>query len=111
RRVAVDLVAKTEGKGSTKTAVIGLKDLAHYLGVPEFVREKISVNSVGIATGLAWTENGGETLTIEVTSMPGQGKIILTGKLGSVMQESAQAAFSLVKSKAKLFHLRDTVFH
>jgi ATP-dependent Lon protease len=89
---------------------VGLKDLAHYLGVPDFIREKITVNSVGIATGLAWTDHGGETLTIEVTTMPGEGKILLTGKLGAVMQESAQTAYSLIKSKTEKFGLKSPGF-
>ena len=57
-------------------------------------------NEVGIATGLAWTEVGGELLVTEATLMPGKGKLTLTGKLGDVMQESAQAALSYVRSKA-----------
>ncbi|MBV9079543.1 MAG: endopeptidase La [Elusimicrobia bacterium] len=98
RKVAVEWVQTAEKKH--KTIAIGMKDLAHYLGAPDFVREKITVNAVGVSTGLAWTDHGGETLTIEVTTMPGQGKVLLTGKLGAVMQESAQAALSLVRSRA-----------
>ena len=55
----------------------------------------------GVATGLAWTPVGGDILFIEATRMPGSGKLILTGQLGDVMQESAQAALSLVKSRAE----------
>lgn len=99
RKVAVDLVQAREAKKMSDPIVIGLKDLNRYLGTPDFVREKLTMNAVGVSTGLAWTDHGGETLTIEVTTMPGQGKVLLTGKLGAVMQESAQAALSLVKSK------------
>src|SRR5437773_1496304 len=60
-------------------------------------------NEVGIATGLAWTEVGGEILVTEATLMPGKGHLTLTGKLGDVMQESAQAAMSYVRSKAEEF--------
>jgi ATP-dependent Lon protease len=74
--------------------------VTEYLGVPRFrpsmAEEK---NEVGIATGLAWTEVGGEILVTEATLMPGRGKLTLTGKLGDVMQESAQAAMSWVRSK------------
>jgi ATP-dependent Lon protease len=105
RKVAVDLT-KTKGTLTKKTISIGLADLATYLGVAEFHREKTPANAVGISTGLAWTEHGGETLTIEVTSMPGQGKVQLTGKLGSVMQESAQTALSLVKSRGDKWGVR-----
>ena len=57
-------------------------------------------NEIGVATGLAWTEVGGEILVTEATLMPGKGKLTLTGKLGDVMQESAQAAMSYVRSQA-----------
>jgi len=76
--------------------------VTEYLGVPKFrpsmAEEK---NEVGIATGLAWTEVGGEILVTEATLMPGRGKLTLTGKLGDVMQESAQAAMSWVRSKSE----------
>jgi ATP-dependent Lon protease len=105
RKVAVD-ISKSKTTSAKKTINIGLTDLATYLGVAEFIREKSPNNAVGISTGLAWTEHGGETLTIEVTTMPGQGKVILTGKLGSVMQESAQTALSLVKSRGEKWGIR-----
>ena len=60
---------------------------------------------VGVATGLAWTDLGGELLGTEVTVMPGKGKLIITGKLGDVMQESAQAAMSYVRSRAEALGL------
>ena len=78
--------------------------MTEYLGVPRFrptmAEEK---NEIGIATGLAWTEVGGEILVTEATLMPGKGHLTLTGKLGDVMQESAQAAMSYVRSKAEEF--------
>lgn len=69
-----------------------------------------SENQVGAATGLAWTEVGGDTLVIEVTVLPGSGKLTLTGKLGDVMKESAQAAFSYTRSKAEELGI-DPAFH
>ena len=78
------------------------KKIQKFLGVPKFhyglAEER---DQVGIATGLAWTEFGGELLTTEVSVMPGKGKMIVTGKLGDVMQESAQAAMSYVRSRAE----------
>jgi ATP-dependent Lon protease len=77
------------------------QSVAKYLGVPRYrygLAE--SRDEIGLATGLAWTEVGGELLQIESTLMPGSGKMIVTGKLGDVMQESAQAALSYVRSRA-----------
>jgi ATP-dependent Lon protease len=102
RKVARKVVV--EGK-SFSMEITGAK-VTEYLGVPRFrpslAEEK---NEIGVATGLAWTEVGGEILTIEATLMPGKGKLTLTGKLGDVMQESAQAAMSYVRSKADEYHI------
>jgi ATP-dependent Lon protease len=77
------------------------EDLQEYLGVIKFRDTKSEEkNEVGLATGLAWTEVGGQILNIEATIMPGKGKLLLTGKLGDVMQESGQAALSYVRSRA-----------
>jgi len=78
--------------------------VTEYLGVPRY-RPTVAEeqNEVGIATGLAWTEVGGEILITEATLMPGRGRLTLTGKLGDVMQESAQAAMSFVRSRAEEF--------
>ncbi|MDP4095684.1 endopeptidase La [Paenibacillus sp. P96] len=93
--------AKSVVSGITERIVITPDNLKDFLGIPRF-RYGIAEleDQVGTVTGLAWTEVGGETLTIEVTVVPGTGKLILTGKLGDVMKESAQAAFSYTRSKA-----------
>jgi ATP-dependent Lon protease len=85
--------------------------IQQYLGVPRYrygqAEEK---DEIGVAMGLAWTEFGGEILGIEVVTMPGKGKVLITGKLGEVMQESAQAAVSYVRSRARDFGIA-TDFH
>jgi ATP-dependent Lon protease len=100
RKVARTVVVQGKGYGEE----ISSERVTHYLGVPKFrptlAEEK---NEIGIATGLAWTEVGGEILVTEATLMPGKGHLTLTGKLGDVMQESAQAAMSYVRSKAEEF--------
>ena len=97
RKVARKVVK--EGKGLQVT--VGPNDLQEYLGVIKFRDTKSEEkNEVGLATGLAWTEVGGQILNIEATIMQGKGKLLLTGKLGDVMQESGQAALSYVRSRA-----------
>jgi len=87
--------------GETYSIKISADNIEDFLGVPKFrdlaVHEK---NEVGLVNGLAWTEVGGSILTTEVTVVDGKGKLLLTGKLGDVMQESAQAAMSYVRSRA-----------
>lgn len=86
---------------ASKSIEIKAEDIKEYLGIPKFRYGMAELeDQVGTVTGLAWTEVGGETLTIEVTVVPGTGKLTLTGKLGDVMKESAQAAFSFTRSKA-----------
>jgi ATP-dependent Lon protease len=90
-------------KPSNKKITIGSKGLDKYLGVHKYSYGQAEENNqVGQVTGLAWTEVGGELLTIEAALLPGQGKMITTGKLGNVMQESIQTALSVVRSRAEL---------
>ena len=84
--------------------------LRKYLGAAEFHRENKVQNDVGVATGLAWTEMGGELLSIEVNAVKGKGKLMLTGKLGGVMQESAHAAVSYVRSASKKLGVKNGFF-
>ncbi|MCD6548224.1 MAG: endopeptidase La [Thermodesulfobacterium sp.] len=78
------------------------ENLVEYLGPPEYVEElKQEKDEVGVATGLAWTPYGGEVLYVEAVIMPGKGNLILTGHLGDIMKESAQAALSYIRSKYK----------
>jgi len=81
-------------------------NLHKYLGSPKFLPEvELDVNEIGLATGLAWTSVGGEILHVETTTMKGKGNLTLTGHLGDVMKESAQAALSYTRSKSKEFDL------
>ena len=103
RKVARKVV--TEGKKFSEE--IAGEQITGYLGVPRYRPQAAEEqNEVGIATGLAWTEAGGELLLTESTLMPGKGRLTLTGKLGDVMQESAQAAMSYVRSKAEEFGIQ-----
>jgi ATP-dependent Lon protease len=88
------------------TETITEKSISKYLGPRRFrVGVQSSANEVGICTGLAWTEVGGDLLVTEVAILPGKGKLTITGKLGEVMQESAQAALSYVRSRASFLDL------
>jgi ATP-dependent Lon protease len=90
---------------------ITVDDLPAILGPPRFENDVAMRTSVpGVATGLAWTPVGGDILFIEATRVPGNGKLILTGQLGDVMKESAQAALSIVKNRAALFGIDPDVF-
>ena len=83
--------------GEEKEVLINKKNLSDFLGVE---KDKYENNDVaGVVTGLAWTEYGGEILKIETVTMPGKGRMQITGKLGDVMQESVKAAKSFVRSK------------
>lgn len=96
---------------STARVSIGPKDLTESLGAPRFENEVAMRTSVpGVATGLAWTPVGGDILFIEATKSPGKGGLILTGQLGDVMRESAQAAMTLVKNRAPSLGIDPTVF-
>ena len=104
-------VAMRYADGQTQPVTIEPGDLHDILGPPRFENEVAMRTSVpGVATGLAWTPAGGDILFIEAARMPGGGKLILTGQLGDVMKESAQAALSLVKSRCERFGIEATLF-
>ena len=99
RKVARDVV-----KNGKRDIEVTRKMAMKFLGPTRYRSAEVeSEDQVGIVTGLAWTEMGGEILTTEATVMPGKGKLIITGKLGEVMQESAQAAMSYVRARADRF--------
>lgn len=104
-------VSKEIVEGRARQARITTQNLEKYLGVPIFKDEKAEKkNRIGVATGMAYTEAGGDILDIEVAVVPGKGKLLLTGSLGDVMKESAQAALSYIRSKYQLLGLEED-FH
>ncbi len=107
RKIAKEIVQTDLRKKHT----ISAGSVSKYLGQPKFrdsAREK--EDRVGIVTGLAWTQAGGELLTIEAVTMPGKGSVLVTGKLGDVMKESAQAAVSYVRSRSKELDIKENFY-
>jgi ATP-dependent Lon protease len=105
------LTEKQSGEGKPRRISVTPKNLDKFLGVRKYsfgIAEK--QNQVGQVTGLAWTEVGGELLTIETVTMPGKGKTITTGKLGEVMQESIQAALSVVRNRSRRLGVQEDFY-
>jgi ATP-dependent Lon protease len=106
RKVARRVAEGEEGKVRVTPA-----SLQRYLGAPKTLpEERLTKDAVGIATGLAWTATGGDVLFVEASTMKGKGALTLTGQLGDVMKESAQAALSYARSRAKQWGIRDEFF-
>ena len=106
RKVAREILT-TERKGTRITP----NNLAEYLGVPRYRQSLLDqVDRVGVVTGLAYTEVGGDIMEVEVTVVAGKGNLVLTGKLGEVMRESAQAALSFVRSRTSRLGIRDDFY-
>ncbi|GBC87909.1 Lon protease [bacterium HR13] len=97
-------------KGENPPFMVNAQDIRTYLGVPRRYIEKEEKPMVGIAVGLAWTEVGGEIMLIEATKFKGKGNLLLTGSLGDIMKESAQAALSYIKSKAEDYGIDPDAF-
>src|SRR4030043_2011569 len=100
-------VAREVAEGKKKKTKIQTKNLHQFLGPPPFLPdEEEKRNELGVATGLGWAETGGEVLHVEASTTPGKGTLILTGHLGEVMKESAQAALTYARSKGKAFRIK-----
>ena len=104
-------VARRIAEGREKKFEVVIGNLQSFLGVPKFLpEEEMAHDEVGVSTGLAWTEAGGDIIYIEATTMMGKGHLTLTGQLGDVMKESAQAALSFIRSKAMTLGIKEDVF-
>jgi len=104
-------VARKIAEGKEKLFVINSQNIHRYLGVPKYLpEEEMEKDEVGVATGLAWTETGGDIIYVEATPMRGKGQLTLTGQLGDVMKESAQAALSYIRSRSRNLGLNDDLF-
>ncbi|MEC4677455.1 MAG: endopeptidase La, partial [Nitrospirota bacterium] len=109
-RVLRKIARKMAEGGKQKIRVIP-SNLHQFLGIPKIIPEaEAESDSIGVATGLAWTPTGGDVLQIEATIMKGKGELILTGSLGKVMKESAQAALSYIRSQEKVLKIKAHVF-
>jgi ATP-dependent Lon protease len=105
-------VARRIAEGNKHTVRISLKNLHEFLGAPKVIPEEVlKKDQIGVATGLAWTAVGGDILFIEALRMKGKGNLVLTGQLGEVMRESAQAAYSYAKSRAKELEIDEEDFN
>jgi ATP-dependent Lon protease len=104
-------LAKKIAEGDERQFTVTGESVPSYLGLPKFTSDIIERTSVpGVATGMAWTPTGGDILFVEATMMPGQKSLVLTGQLGDVMKESAHAALSYVRSKAKSIGISEDFF-
>ncbi|SHE36109.1 ATP-dependent Lon protease [Caldanaerobius fijiensis DSM 17918] len=106
RKIAKNMVERENFRVTVSTRIV-----ESYLGKPLYRHEKPEEkNEVGVVTGLAWTPMGGEILSVEAIKVPGSGKLVLTGQLGDVMKESAQAGFTYIRSKAKELGIDDQFY-
>jgi ATP-dependent Lon protease len=104
-------VARRVAEGNTEKVVVTPENVAEFLGPPKFLEEIAERRpQVGVATGLAWTPFGGSVLFVETTKMPGKGALIITGYLGEIMKESAQAALSYVRSRSEQLGIPEDFF-
>jgi ATP-dependent Lon protease len=103
--------ARKVAEGKRHTRRIRSNSLTRFLGPPRFIFGRVEENDqIGVATGVAWTESGGDLLPVEVSLMEGKGGFTLTGQLGDVMQESAQAALSYIRSRANELEIDPSIF-
>ena len=103
-------IAMKKVKNQKTGIVVTKSNLKKYIGAPKFIQTDIIKRRIGVATGLAWTENGGDILNIEVVLVPGQGNLILTGQLGDVMQESCKGALTYIRKNSKKYKINENFY-
>ncbi len=104
-------VAKAVAEGKRAPRYVLTRSLHKYLGPPQFLYGQAEgADEIGVATGLSWTEAGGDIISVETTVMPGKGNLMLTGQLGEIMQESAQAALSYARAHAEEYGIKNVDF-
>ena len=111
KRIVKNLATDDEGDGEDKQIHVNTENLSEYLGPPKFTRTKAEEqDEVGVATGMVWTQAGGDIVAVEATTMPGEGKLSMTGLLQEIMRESVQTAVAYIRSRAELFKIPPDFF-
>lgn len=111
KQIVKDEAADDEGDGEDKQIHVNTENITEYLGPPKFTRSKAEEqDEVGVATGMVWTQVGGDIVPVEATTMAGEGKLSMTGQLQEVMRESVQTAVAYIRSRAELFKIPPDFF-
>lgn len=111
KQIVKDEAAHDERNGEDKQIHVNTENITEYLGPPKFTRSKAEEqDEVGVATGMVWTQVGGDIVPVEATTMPGEGKLSMTGQLQEVMRESVQTAVAYIRSRAELFKIPPDFF-
>ncbi len=111
KQIVKDEAADSEANGEDKQIHVNTENITEYLGPPKFTRSKAEEqDEVGVATGMVWTQVGGDIVPVEATTMPGEGKLSMTGQLQEVMRESVQTAVAYIRSRAELFKIPPDFF-
>ena len=111
KQIVKDEAAHDEGDGEDTQIHVNTENITEYLGPPKFTRSKAEEqDEVGVATGMVWTQVGGDIVPVEATTMPGEGKLSMTGQLQEVMRESVQTAVAYIRSRAELFKIPPDFF-
>ncbi len=111
KQIVKDEAADDEGDGEDRLIHVNTENITEYLGPPKFTRSKAEEqDEVGVATGMVWTQVGGDIVPVEATTMAGEGKLSMTGQLQEVMRESVQTAVAYIRSRAELFRIPSDFF-